>query len=898
MPEGRRVQQTNVGRPPSDASLDALPLSEIVPSIDGLLFLVGADGRIIDFRTGQRGELFMSPDAFLSRTLDEVLPKEPARLLIESMRALQPGKTNLVEYQLPYPDGLRFFEAQLTLLTGQRCLALVTQVTRRVKAEEALRESEARLRQAVRVSEIGIFDHDHLRDIIYWSPEQRRIYGWDADEPVTLERFLAQVYADDRPSIQRAVARAHDPGGDGTLDVEHRIVRRDGEIRWLAARSRTEFVGDGAGRRPARTIGAVIDMTERRRTEQALLEKEAAIAGSLNGLAIAELSGTLLYVNAAFLRMWGFERESEVVGRSAAEFWEDPAAAANVIGAIAASDHWSGELMARRKDGSLFPALLSGSMVRDAAGQPVRLVGSFVDITERHQAEAAVRASEERFRALIEEGSDLVVTFDPGARFTWISPAGAASLGFTAEEVPGRRLMDLVHPDDVSRVASLFAGVAGTPGATARATARLRHRNGTWRTFDGIARNLMSSPAVRAIVANARDITEQRQLEERLMQADKLESIGRLAGGIAHDFNNILTAVLGYAEILQAEVRAGKPANLDDLREIQEAGRRARDLTLQLLAFARRQVISPRAVDLNEMVHKVERMLARLLGEDIQLSTFLAQDLWRIHVDPSQIEQVILNLAVNARDAMPSGGMLTIETRNVTLTTDYAASLGDVRAGPYVMLAVTDTGKGIQAAELPHIFEPFFTTKRTGEGTGLGLATVYGIVRQGGGHVGVYSEAGAGTTFKLYFPRLVDGGVEVSEDEEAAAQGSTGTETVLLVEDDAAVRALSGRALAEAGYRVLVAATPAEAVEVSASTPDPIHLLVTDVVMAGMSGMALASAIAAQRPETKILYVSGYTENTIVRHGVLEPGVHFLSKPFTPSKLCERVRAVLDGGSS
>jgi len=892
------VQNTEVQRPPSGASLDALPLSEILPSIDGLLFLLGADGRIIDFRTGQRGELFLTPETFLGKTLEQVLPPEPAHLLIQSLHTLEPGKANLVEYSLPYADGLRFFEAQLTLLTGQRCLALVTQVTRRVKAEEALRESEGRLRQAARVSEIGIFDHDHVRGVIYWSPEQRRIYGWSADEPVTLENYFAQVHADDRAAMRQAVERAHDPAGDGIFDVEHRILRRDGEVRWLATRSRTEFAGEGADRRPVRTIGAVIDLTDRRRTEQALLEKEAAIAGSLNGLAIADLSGTLIYVNDAFLRMWGYEQEGEVVGRSAVEFWEDPAAAASLLGTIGSSDRWSGELKARRRDGSLFSALLSASLIRDADGRPARLVGSFVDITERQRAEAAVRASEERFRALIEEGSDLVMTFDENARFTWVGPAAAAALGISAAELTGRLLMDQVHPDDRPRVASLFAGVAGKPGATARTTARVRHRNGTWRTFDGIARNLMASPAVRAIVANARDITEQRQLEERLMQADKLESIGRLAGGIAHDFNNILTAILGYAEILQAEIRAGKPTNLDDIREIQEAGKRARDLTLQLLAFARRQVISPQSVDLNEVVHKVERMLRRLLGEDIQLGTFLATDLRRIHVDPSQIEQVILNLAVNARDAMPSGGMLTIETTNVTLTPDYAESLGDVQPGPYVMLAVTDTGKGIPATELPHIFEPFFTTKGTGEGTGLGLATVYGIVRQGGGHVGVYSEEGAGSTFKLYFPRFVDDGTAESEEEESVAQGSTGTETILLVEDDAAVRGLSARALREAGYEVLVAPTPADALDLSTSTAGTIHLLVTDVVMAGMSGKTLADAISALRPDMRILFVSGYTENTIVRHGVLEPGVHFLSKPFTPTKLREQVRSVLDGGAS
>ncbi|HEY1178936.1 MAG TPA: ATP-binding protein, partial [Phytomonospora sp.] len=394
----------------------------------------------------------------------------------------------------------------------------------------------------------------------------------------------------------------------------------------------------------------------------------------------------------------------------------------------------------------------------------------------------------------------------------------------------------------------------------------------------------------------ATDITERKQLEEQFRQAQKMEAVGQLAGGVAHDFNNLLAVMTSYTGMLLADLPADDPARAD-LEEIRRAAERAAGLTRQLLAFSRQQVLQPRILDVNAVVRDLEKMLARVLREDVRLETALTPTLGRVHADPGQLEQVIVNLAVNARDAMPAGGMLTIETADVELDEAYCRARADVTPGPYVMLAVSDTGVGMDAATQARIFEPFFTTKDVGKGTGLGLSTVYGIVKQSGGHVAVYSEPGLGTTFKVYLPRASTSpaGRPRSGSHPALHHGSG---TVLLVEDDAQVRAAARRILARAGYTVLEAASGPEALRLCAERPQsagPIDLLLTDMVMPEMGGRELAARVRVLHPAAATAFMSGYTADAVLRHGVVDPGSVFIQKPFTPETLTQKVREGLSG---
>jgi nitrogen-specific signal transduction histidine kinase len=391
-----------------------------------------------------------------------------------------------------------------------------------------------------------------------------------------------------------------------------------------------------------------------------------------------------------------------------------------------------------------------------------------------------------------------------------------------------------------------------------------------------------------------RDVTDSKLVAEQLRQSQKMEAIGRLAGGIAHDFNNILTIMLGNTELALEDLDAQRDCR-ELLQEILQTGGRAAGLTRQLLAFSRRQVLEPRILDLNAIVSESQKMLKRLIGEDVLLSTSLEPQLRKIEADPVQLEQILLNMTVNARDAMPKGGKLIIETRNIDLDPTHALTAGgEVRPGPYVMLAVTDTGAGMNEEIKSRIFEPFFTTKERGRGTGLGLATVYGIVQQSGGYIWVYSEPNHGTTFKIYLPEHAAGG-ETAIRKPPAHKDLRGSETLLIVEDELQVRAIARRMLEGQGYRVLEASSGEEALALARSFAEPIDLLITDVIMPGMSGKELAGAFCAARPQASVLFVSGYTDNTILQHGVLEEGVAFLQKPFSQESLAVKVRDVLDG---
>lgn len=522
------------------------------------------------------------------------------------------------------------------------------------------------------------------------------------------------------------------------------------------------------------------------------------------------------------------------------------------------------------------------------------------EIAERKRIEEALREREERFRALVQDSSDVIVVIDAQGLMHYVSPAVERALGATPAELLGRDAFSFVHPEDIGSVREVFVEVLQHPGQPYVHEFRLRHVDGSWVSVETVTNNLLGNPSVQGIVINGRDIGERRRLEMQFRQAQKMEAVGRLAGGIAHDFNNLLTAMQGYTELLLGNLSGSGPvdertrqAMRSDLNEVKQAADRAAALTHQLLAFSRKQMLQPRMVDLNALVCGIQNMLQRLIGEDIVLRTELAPALGRVLADPGQIEQVILNLVVNARDAMPQGGQVILETANVSLNEAFVRTHPGSQTGKYVMLAVTDTGVGMNEEVRSHLFEPFFTTKGSGKGTGLGLATVYGIVKQSGGYIWPQSEQGKGSRFEFYLPRVAaEIGVEVQEKQTPSLP--RGGETILLVEDEDIVRQLAQRILSRQGYRVLEARHPDEALQLTMRCQDRIDLLITDVVMPGMGGRELAERLSAWRPEIKVLFVSGYTDDAIVQHDISQEQVNFVQKPFTPQGLIRRVREILD----
>jgi PAS domain S-box-containing protein len=508
---------------------------------------------------------------------------------------------------------------------------------------------------------------------------------------------------------------------------------------------------------------------------------------------------------------------------------------------------------------------------------------------QRRQAQAALRASEERFRALVENSSDALLLIDAEGRVQYVTPSSRRSLGWAPEEMIGRSFFDFLHPDDRDMVAVRMADTLETPGQPATAEVRFQHSDGHVRILEGVAVNRIDDPSVGAIVVNARDITERRRLEDQLRQAQKMEAVGQLAGGVAHDFNNLLTVILGYCRLMLDDVSAESPLRRD-LEEIRSAGDRAAAITRQLLAFGRRQILQPEVVDINALIRQLEKLLRGLLGAPIELVSTLAADLAPVKVDPGSIEQILVNLAVNAKEAMPRGGRVTILTSNVNLDLSHVEALGPMPPGRYVMLSIGDTGEGMDDATRVRIFEPFFTTREQGKGSGLGLATVYGLVKQSGGFIWVESESNRGTLFTIYLPPAESVMLPRSPHRRADLEKKQGWETVLLVEDEDAVRSLARAVLRRHGYTVLEARHGVDALRLAERHRDDIHLLITDMDMPHMNGRDLAERLSSVRPKMKVLFMSGHTD----RAAMPDVAGESLQKPFTPETLARRVRLILD----
>jgi PAS domain S-box-containing protein len=643
-------------------------------------------------------------------------------------------------------------------------------------------------------------------------------------------------------------------------------------------------------------LGFVVDITERKKESDALRESEekyrTLVENSLQGLAIMQDS-RFVFCNRRLAEIAGYSVE-EILSLSEEEmikmihpddrkFIEDRRLDRMAGKPVPARYEFRGI----KKDGTEIWLEICSSLI-EYNGRPA-IQSAFMDISDAKKAARELQSALDWQQAIFEGSRDAIMISDVDTRFIDVNEAACKLTGYSKQELLNMGALDLNKTLDPLELERLSHRILG--GEDILGESEIFTKDGRRIDVEFSHRSVIISgePYLHSV---ARDVTNRKRLEAQFLQAQKMEAIGVLAGGIAHDFNNLLNVINGYSELITDELPEDDPIRRD-LKQISEAGRRAATLIAQLLAFSREQMLQPEILNLNETVTQMSTMLRRLIGEDIKLEAITQADLGLIHADPVQVQQIIMNLAVNARDAMPQGGKLTIETANVDLDASYIHEHPIARPGPYVMMAISDNGTGIDAATQVRIFEPFFTTKEKGKGTGLGLSTVYGIVKQSKGFIWVYSELAKGTTFKIYFPRI-EGELAKREDDKELAPGFGGSETVLVVEDDASVRNLVCRILKDLGYRVLEAGEGKEALRLAQEHEGKIHLILTDAVMPGMGGKELVSQMEALRPGTKSLYVSGYTNKTIVQHGIVDASVAFLQKPFTIESLARKVREVLN----
>lgn len=777
----------------------------------------------------------------------------------------------------------------LSILAGTAAAALES-----ASLHTQVRKAEKNYRLIFENAVEGIFQTARGRKFITVNPALARILGYDSPEEVieTFADIARQLYVDPERALYVSETLKHT---DMLQGAEFEAYRKDQSQIWLSMNIRV--VRDENGDEVYRE-GTLEDITARKRTEEKELEirqQYEALVHSIDGI-VWEVDATTL--NFTFVS----DQAKKILGYTVDQWINEPNFWVNHLHP---EDSWAADICRqapeKREDHEFDYRMIAADgrvvWLRDFVtvdvreGVSPRLRGVMVDITERKQAEDELRRSEERYRDLVENAHDIIYEHDLKGNYTSINKAGEQITGYSLAETLNLTLAQTVAPEYVHKAAQMVQRKLEGQPVTAYELEILA-KDGRRVAVEVNTRLVMQNGLPVGVQGIARDVTERKQLEEQLRQSQKLEAIGQLAGGIAHDFNNLLTVISGYSDLLLRRLPEESPYR-NNITEIKKAGDRASGLTRQLLAFSRKQILQPKVLDLNVVVSDLDKMLRRLIGEDIDLHTVTEHKLGKVKADPGQIEQVVMNLVVNARDAMPDGGKITLETTNVSLDSEYFQQHAEGTPGDYVMLAVSDNGLGMDTEVRGRIFEPFFSTKGPGKGTGLGLSTVYGIVKQSGGNIWVYSERGTGSTFKIYLPR-----VDAATEDESARGGwgaaPRGTETLLLAEDEAQVRQIARQILETLGYVVLTAENGAEALSVAQEYQHDIDLMVTDVVMPVMGGRELVENLAKLRPETAVIYMSGYTDDAIVRHGLMDEGLAFIQKPFTADALARKVRSVLD----
>jgi PAS domain S-box-containing protein len=886
---GRKREEENLRR-----------FATVVRDSNDAIMISDFEGRITAWNRGAELMYGYTEKDALQMTLWQITPSNKTAEKKNFIRRLVEGETiTSFETQRVTKDG-RILDVWMTvtkLVDDAGKPIGIASTDRDITMRKREAEEASRMVTVVRDSNDAITIQNFEGTITAWNRGAELMFGYSEQEALTMK--IWQLAPPNKAAEQKDFNRRLF-AGEKVTSFETQRLTKDGHVLdvWLTV---TKLVDNGG-------IPIGIATTERNITEQKKAEKLLAdsetryrllFESAKDGIFIVDaVTGLVVDVNPFLNDLLGYPQE-QLIGK---HLWE-----IKTFKDIMASKEYFLELQEKKciRYEDLPIETADGHKIKVEFVSNLFLINdrkmvqcNIRDITDRKRVEEALRQSEERFRILFEQAADIILQLEITPEgIPVIREANSATfrtLGYKRDELIGQPVsfINEAETDASNVVAERRQNVLSGTGTVFEA--KHRCKDGTVRDFECSATEMQIGSKTFAIVVE-RDITKRKQLEEQLRVAQKMEAIGSLAGGIAHDFNNLLSVILNYTEFSIEKMREGDPVR-NDLLKVKNAGERAAALTHQLLAFSRRQVLQPVVLDLNNVTTDLDKMLRRIIGENIDFVLVLAPDLGVVRADPGQIEQVLMNLVVNARDAMSKGGKLTIETSNVEIDEKYVACHMALKPGSYVQLRVTDTGMGMDKQTKARLFEPFFTTKEKGKGTGLGLSMVHGFVKQSNGDILVYSEPGQGTTFKIYLPRDISSTKATVIKPSTVPKQTTGTETVLVVEDEEELRDIVVRTLDEAGYTVLNAADGDEALKVSAGHAGDIQLLLTDVVMPRMNGWVLAQQLKKTRPALKVLYMSGYTDDVIVRHGELDPGIPFLGKPFTAENLMQKVREVLDSG--
>jgi PAS domain S-box-containing protein len=880
---------------------------------DGIVLLEKSEGKITQANPATEKLLGYTEKQSIGKKLQEigvVLDTSDFQTTMHNLN--KSGILNYKNVKVKTSSG-QHIETEIYLVDRAKLVQCnIRDITEHKRAEEELNKTEELYRLVVdNIADVITVMDMNLR-FTYVSPSIQRLRGYTAEEAVaqTIEQVMtpeslqivAQVFEEE---LKLEASGTADPGRSRILELEE--YRKDGSI--VHMENQLSFLRDEA-QKPVGIISLTRDIAERMMAEKKLKQTNIfldSIIENIPNMIFLKDARDLRFIqfNRAGEDLLGYSRE-ELLGKSDYDFFPKEQADhftkkdRDVLNGKEVVDIPEESLQTRTKGERTIHT--KKVPLLDEKGEPEFLLGISEDITERKRAEEQVRESRELYKLLADNTVDCIWMLNTDLVFTYINPAIEAMSGYTPEEWIGSKLSDHCTPERFEQMAALVLQTIEKLPDTAPITFETEMLSKDGRSIPFEIRSAVITDDDGNFVALqgvTRDITERKKaesesekLQEQLHQAQKMESVGRLAGGVAHDFNNMLGVILGHTELAMDKLDPSQPL-YTHLLEVRKAAERSADLTRQLLAFARKQTIAPKVLDLNDTVGGMLKMLRRLIGEDIHLAWMPGANLFPVKVDPSQIDQILANLCVNARDAIEGVGKITIETQDITFDEAFCASHMDFTPGEYVLLAVSDNGCGMDKETQSKLFEPFFTTKEVGKGTGLGLATVYGIVKQNSGFINVYSEPGQGTTFKIYLPQH-ETGTPVQTDTATAKPVACGNETILLVEDEPTLLRLATIMLERLGYVVIVAKTPGEAIHLAHEHSGPIHLLMTDVVMPGMNGRDLAKNLLSIYPGIKSLFMSGYTANVIVHNGVLDEGVHFIQKPFSLKDLGAKLRDVLE----